>query len=345
MNWERVHIIDNVITTSYDSFDKSLNLGLLIYYDEYSTLNILSTNTLNCLCSEIESGSSYYNMADNIILFKFGSIIKKLNIKECKFETFCSTLEENIGVINLDYCLGSTSKRKPRISRFEIISTENNQVLYRWNDDKILVLWKSNLHLFQTRFKGDLYSLDINTEGILWKIILDEGIPGRRYLEFLSNDNLIVQKYFEVGNDNLLRLDLRTGDVLWELEKTLSHYNFEEPTNKLYGLGGKKFEVIDAETGTRELEKELNINAHISSHLTYYDNGSLYFSTHIDKNIPVFGSVNVQSGELEFIQEVEIPGEKSFRKGLDRPVVVGNRLYVKDTMNTLHIFERTKISL
>ena len=54
----------------------------------------------------------------------------------------------------------------------------------------------------------------------------------------------------------------------------------------------------------------------------------------------MFGAVNVEEGKLIFTQAVEMPGEKSFRKGLDRPVVVGNRLYVRDALKTLHIYER-----
>ncbi len=137
-----------------------------------------------------------------------------------------------------------------------------------------------------------------------------------------------------------MRIDLSTGGILWEVEKVLSYYNYDPSSCMLYGLGGKTFEVINVDSGEREIQHELSEDLHIASHLTYYDNGLLYFSGYRDNNIPVFGAVDVENANLVFTQEVKMPGEKSFRKGLDRPVVVGNRLYVRDAMKTLHVYER-----
>jgi 6-phosphogluconolactonase (cycloisomerase 2 family) len=99
-------------------------------------------------------------------------------------------------------------------------------------------------------------------------------------------------------------------------------------------------EVINSETGERELQTELKEDVHISSHLTCYDNGYVYFSALLDNSIPVFGAVDAKSGELEFIQEVEMQGERSFRNAPDKPIVVGDRLYIRDALKTLHIYAR-----
>ena len=131
-----------------------------------------------------------------------------------------------------------------------------------------------------------------------------------------------------------------TGDIIWEVNNTFTYYNYDELHKKLYGIGGNIFEVIDIENGKRESRQEISQNnLHISSHLTYFDNGLLYFSGHLKTNTPVFGAVNVNDGDLAFVQEVEFTGEKSFRNGLDKPVVVGRRLYVRDAMKNLHIYE------
>lgn len=342
--WKRIKSIENIVSTSNDSFDKALKLGLIIYYDQNSNLQMLNGKTLDQVCDYLESGSTYYKVVDESIFLKFGNVIKRFNLNGCYFEMFCSTEEENIRILNSKYCLGSTSKRKPRISRSEIISTLTNEVIYKWEDEKVLISCKNEMYLFQTKFKGNLYLLDIASNEKVWEIAIDAGIAGRRYLEFLDNNKLLVQRYFSVDHNNLLKVDLTSGTTLWEVENTLSFYCYDELVERLYGIGGKTFEIINANTGKRELQVELKENLHIMPHLTYYDEDLLYFSGYKDKNVPVFGAVNVENGELVFTQEVEIPGEKSFRKGLDRPIVIGNRLYVRDSMKTLHIYENVDFS-
>ncbi|UBM57549.1 hypothetical protein LAG90_12045 [Marinilongibacter aquaticus] len=340
MNWEQIESIENVVTTSYDSFDKAISIGLIIFYDHESQLQVLSTRSLSPICHCLNGDSSYYEVADESVLFKFGNTIKKLNIDSCTFELFCKTEEENISVLNSGFCIGSTSKRKPRIRRNEVISVVDNSVVYKWDDDKTLLTCEGEKFLFQTKFKGDLYLVNIKDDLRVWDIIIDDGIPGRRYYQHIESNNLLVQRYFSVDNHNLLRIDLSTGAILWELENSCSFYNYDESNCKLYGLRGKTFEMIDIDKGEREIQNELSEDLHIVPNLTYYCNGHLYFSGYVDNRTPIFGAVDVESGKLVFTQEVEMSGDKSFRKGLDRPVVVGNRLYVRDAMKTLHIFER-----
>ncbi len=341
MIWSIRKSIENIGNYNINDWVASLKKGCLIYYAEANKLVIYSLSNLKVVSTrKIKCNNSFYYLDDNRLMINQDNKLYSSDFKLQKFEKICDTSEERISFLGDGFCIGRTSSRRPRISRNEIISTWNNQVLYRWDDDKQLIKWNEELHLFHTKFKGDLFALNLENNGLLWKIILDDGISGRRYIEYLDNDELIVQRYFKVDRNNLLRLDLNTGSILWELEHTFPYYNYDESTCKLYGLGGKTFEVINAETGERELQKELKENLHIASHLTYYDNGYLFFSGYRDTNVPVFGAVNVEDGKLVFTQEVEMVGEKSFRKGLDRPVVVGNRLYVRDSMKTLHVFEK-----
>ena len=171
-------------------------------------------------------------------------------------------------------------------------------------------------------------------------INLDNGAQGKRIFGKSVSAIFVQRVVAKSSHFNVVALDKSKGSIIWELEDSFSFYNYDESSCKLYGLSGRTFEMIDIDKGEREIQQELSEDLHISSHLTYYDNGLLYFSGYRDRNIPVFGAVDVENGNLVFTQEVEIPGEKSFRKGLDRPVVVGNRLYVRDAMKTLHVYER-----
>lgn len=346
MMWNLKNKVFNVIDYNINDWVQSLKKGYLIYYPSVNHLKIYSLIDLDLIADRKfeETSNSFYYIDDFRLFINQDNRLYESDFHLSKLEELCCTTEERIAFIGRGFCIGNTSKRRPRISRSEIIRITDCKIQYTWDDDKELIKWDTDLHLFQTKFKGDLFAIDPENNGLLWKLILDDGIPGRRYLYFLSDKKLVAQRFFDVDSSNLLLIDLRTGCILWELANTLSFYNYDDSLGMLYGLGDRTFEVINVKTGKRELQKELDINLRVSAHLTYYAKDHLYFSGYLNNNIPVFGAINVTSGNLVFTRVIDIPGEKSFRNGLDRPIVIGNRLYVRDTMSTLYIFERSEPS-
>lgn len=348
MKWINIGQFENVVTTSYGSFDKALKLGYIIYYDNISELKIISTETMLFVDKILDKGSSYYEVYEGIVLFIFKSEIKILNFNTFVFATIGKTNEENISVINSKYFLGNSSKRNPRMNKNEIVSFYKNQILYKWEDDKDLIFESNNKLFFQTKFKGDLFVLNENTFDLIWKIDIDNGIAGRRYYQELPKEECIFQKYFELNKNNLLKLNLKTGQILWEIDETLNFYNYDAKSKKLFGLGivakdyiASSFEIINVETGEREMKKELDLQ--IPAHLTYYADGFLYFSGYKGDNVTrIFGAVDVITGELAFTQSIEMPNGEKPRGCYDRPVVVDNRLYIRDQLKTLHVYEIMK---
>ena len=345
MRWIGIKEIEDLATISYGSFDKVLEAGLIVFYDSNSGINICSAQSFDPNCNRIESGSSDYYLIGGNLCLKFGNEIRKIDLTSCTSTVLCKTDRNNISLINQEYCRGSSSFTKPRRKINDIISIRNAEVIYSWEDNKALISWSAKYPIFFNKESEKLFAFDLSGDKVLWNIILDKGFAGVSYVQEVNDRELFLQRYLQFEEYNLLKIDVITGSIVWEAINTLNHYNYEASSCKLYGIGGKTFEVINAKTGEREIQQELSEDLHISSHLTYYYNGLLYFSGYQDKNIPVFGAVDVENGELVFTQEVEMPGEKSFRKGLDRPVVVGNRLYVRDSMKTLHVYERVEDSL
>jgi len=333
-----VRHIDDVQTISMSSFDKALKLGYIIYYNQTSELTILNAHSFEKVPIK-EQGSSSYEVFNGAVYLKYQNVIKYLNLDTLDCSIICSTLEKNIRVLNSEYCQGGTSSRKPRIKRNEIIKVSDNSIMHRWSDNKGVLSWNYKYPLFETK-NGSLIFYNIFENSILWEIQLDNGSFGKRILGETKNIFYLQRAVSKPNIFNVLALEKSTGKIIWETKNTHSHYCFDEVNHKLYGLSNKRFEAINTLTGEKQLITELAINVFISSHLTYYNNGLLYFSSHLENNIPVFGAVNVKTGTLDFIQKIKIEGEKSFRIGLEKPIVSDDILYVKDSLNTLHIFEK-----
>lgn len=330
--------IENCIGLSYRSFDKVLQEGYLVYSDQTQTysLNSLTLNTI------VNSKIDWFDIVeiDNEYFYVKKNRLFKVNFSDLSVEKIFETKEEALFPYSNNIVSIGSSNWRTKVQSFSIVKLPDKKLL-AWEDDReLLFVFSENLALFQDGNRGYLFTIDLNDGKEIWKIALDGGISGRKYFQKVNCDRLIIQKFFSIDNYSLLNIDIITGVVRWEVSNTLTYYNYDDSNNKLYGLGGGTFEVINADTGEREIQQKLSEDLHIASHLTYYCNGLLYFSGYRDKNIPVFGAVNVEDGNLAFTQEVELPGEKSFRKGLDRPVVVRNRLYVRDAMKTLHVYER-----
>lgn len=309
----------------------SINNEKISYYTNNFVLKILNANN-HSFSTELQFDRDYnYRIIDGKFYLTIDDGLKVFDIEKEASSIKRTEKVKYIKVLTALRFMGISYHRKER--------TYDNYIL----DQNFNVLWKLSgemsfrdvheTHLLLSDRRGTKIGyLNFEDCKVKWQQELSQRITG----ESIETKDLIIIPLSE----RLVAVKRDSGEKLWDVEFPFSHYNYDKTNGKLYGLGGSKFEVIDCATGNREIEKDLNLNANISSHLTYYCEERLYFTTLIDNNTPVFGAVNLQTGELVFIQEVEITGEKSFRKGLDKPIVVGNRLYVKDSMNTLHIFEK-----
>lgn len=341
MMWNLIYKIDGFFNFNVVDWIDALELGFIIYFPFENVLRIIPTNNLRDSYEGKTSGeNSFYYIADNTLFISSGGQLKKMDFNLTNEEVVCTTKEERIRVMNKAYSIGTTNSRKSRINRNVIIRNVDCSEVYAWDDRSYLIgTVRYDLFLFQAFEDDRLKCIDIDKNKVLWKKSFNKRIGPSRFYK-ITEQGIIVQDNAINDVPNLACLDKNLGTTLWEIENSLSFYNYNEANKKLYGLNGKTFEVINTDNGVREIQKVARANLHIASHLTYYSNGVLYFSGFQENSIPVFGAVDVENGELIFTQEVEMPGEKSFRKGLDRPIVIGNRLYIRDSMKTLHIYEK-----
>lgn len=329
MIWKKLKNIENThletITKdflfSYGILDLNSHKFEVREVDNYQIINSI----------DLERDFNYEIGVNNSIYFACDNQIRRYFIESNVLEICIDTKEDYITIVSDSFFIKSIYNSSTKSYINNLIDKKNNIVkafccfesFREFTDEYIISLNESN---------NEIGLFDLKKEEYLWS---------KKLTKELQNDSIFTEsKLFIYSSDNFYALDLIDGVVSWSIEKPMLHYSFD--AGRLYGLNGCEFEIINANTGKEELNSKLDINVVISSHLTYYNEGFLYFSSHLDNNIPVFGAVNVKTGKLDFIQEVKIEGEKSFRIGLEKPIIVGNRLYVKDSLNTLHIFEKTQ---
>jgi hypothetical protein len=341
MIWREIKEIEEVVNFNLECWAHGIRLGYLVYYTEPNNLRIISTSNFDVLEKrKSKANNSFYYIVDDELYVNIDNKLFRQDFGSVKAELICTTEEERIRILNKEFSVCSTYTRRPRVTREVIIRNIDCSQVYGWEDRRYLVgVIDKYKFLFQSFEDDRLRCIDIRNDVEIWTIGFERRIGASRFYK-ITDSWLVIQDITKDGTNNLRCLDSKSGSIIWRLGQAFPSYNYDYSLGKLYGLGARKFEVIDTETGEREMESELKENLHVASHLTFYAEGYLYFSGYLDQNIPVFGAVNVETGELDFIQEVEMPGERSFRKGLDRPVVVGNRLYVRDAMKVLHVFER-----
>lgn len=339
MKIKSIHTINEVRTLFYPAFEKGVKINLIIFHAK-NNFKIISSYDYRLLYELEGDLGSYHFFCEKLFLSKKNEILE-VDIKNKNTVSFSKTLKNKISIHNFKYSSGITTQRKPRLKEGEIINNIKSEVIHKWIDEKNVLCIRGDLILFYSR-NNVLELFNIEKKQELWRLKLDDGSFGQRIIGQTEEFFYLQRALSKKKRFNILKLEKSTGKIIWETENTHPYYCFSEEENKLYGLGGKRFEVINTLTGEKELVTEIDADVLVASHLIYYSDGFLYFSSHLANKTPVIGAVNVKTGKIDFIQEVNVSAKKSMRIGIEKPIVVNNRLYVKDTLNTLHIFERSE---
>lgn len=150
----------------------------------------------------------------------------------------------------------------------------------------------------------------------------------------LYNDILILP----LNNGHLLALSALTGEKLWELDTCFHFFYLDKTMGLLYGYSHYNYQVISIAQGKKLVDRNVeksNIEYGISpcGNMCRLSGNGLYFVSWLEPT--KFGKVNIQTHEIEFLQELKTkkgvkPGTPTYHQG---------RLYILDTVYTLHVFE------
>ena len=162
-----------------------------------------------------------------------------------------------------------------------------------------------------------------------------ENPPISRFI-YNYEDTLIVSLEIQPLEEYLLLgLDARTGQEKWSLESTHYSYIQDHVSGCLYGIGGKRFDIIAPNEGKVLYKGNMsdeNKKFNVCPECGILGENGIYFKDNFPHSR--IGLINIQTHKIEFVIDLNLPkGVKvtsmSYHNG---------RLYVKDTNDTLHIF-------
>lgn len=193
--------------------------------------------------------------------------------------------------------------------------------------------------------KTGLQYVDTSLQQAFWTYSFPEGekVQGDIYLY----DNVLVVPSMAgqmPNNKNYLQgIDINTGKEIWKDEGYFLHLQQDLQTGLLYGFAGEKYQVIDPITGNKLVDKEftglkeekrLLVTTPMSR---LYGDGLYFISDYVENHYDCqFGKINTESHEIEFIQKLDVAECVK----ADPPIYHKGKIYIKDNLDTLHIYEQ-----
>jgi hypothetical protein len=180
---------------------------------------------------------------------------------------------------------------------------------------------------------GGLSAKDLHTGSKLWKKSFEKPLKIEGNL-YGGGNNLLVP----LNDSRLLALDVKSGDQHWELADCLPYYARYPKTGYLYGYGGETYEVIDPVNGVKLIEKRFSeehnaLKVLPAPHEHFIYENRMYFTSNTYGS--KFGAIDLDRHSIDFVQPLDVAeGVTAYL-----PQREGNRLYILDTEEVLHVFE------
>ncbi|HNK09888.1 MAG: PQQ-binding-like beta-propeller repeat protein [Saprospiraceae bacterium] len=323
--WHLINSIVNVIS------DLKISDYYLSFYTSDYKLHIIDKSTLFEIKAFQFERDSNYSLFDDKLYLSNDNELCIVDIGNNSILDKFDSRKQYIEVLTEKLYLASSYIRSEKKYENLIIGSDKQPVFELNGEFGVNKYYNQYLFLIN-RENNKISVASTKKKRKLWETTLVDKVNGSA---IINNDYLIVPLF-----QSLIKFEIKTGNILWKLDiPHTSDFNINELESKLYSLNTNTFEIIDIETGAREMQKELDLQ--IPAHLTYYADGYLYFSGYKgDRVTRIFGAVDVSTGEVAFTQSIEMPHGETYRGTYDRPTVVGNRLYIRDQLKTLHIYER-----
>jgi len=232
-------------------------------------------------------------------------------------------------------------------------------------DEKVFILTR-NLELKETnlnefprcsnekyaidRFKNTVECTDVYEGNLIWKFELGDNI--KVVGDFILLDNLVI---VSTTNQDLIGIELESGKELWRLKNIKSNFFQIQPiTNYLISLisnsvGDNWYYVINPLSGKLILEKKFKNFNHGAggskacideTHYYFISNEFGYPSEMRTERVTHLGCINLQTHDIEWIEKVGTTTDR--RSEYQKPEIKGNKIYLLDGEQRLHIYELEK---
>jgi outer membrane protein assembly factor BamB len=325
MDWIKINEIFNLklhpkfLNNEIYFFDRDKNF---VIYDEKNVRKINKINFAQEYPFRIIDDDIYFYLEDNISFFD------RNNYKLCKVwvpkDGIPSFFNKTL-ILERNYI---RKEKKLKVS------------IYKLNDLKLL--WSKEF--INYRFPLSVDGLLLLTDISYSKFKKIDPYTGEELLEINLkkagnlhlHDNILI---VPTKGNRLYGIDAESGKQLWELEDPdMAPLGYTIYNQKLYDIGRRFFIRIDHKTGKVEYKKEIKpvFEEHNFSLTDFVmDENYLYFT---DSSKCKIGIMDLTNFEIVWTYQIEKTPENW---QIHEPVVHGNRMYVKDEIGTLHIFEKT----
>lgn len=344
MNFKNIMNFKDSYTIVDKSFEAALQLGFLIYYNE-GKMSMFSSKSFDSLDEYVEQGSYTYYVLNRSIFFGYESELKLFDAANLNFKNYIITKEKKIRPLKNGTFLGVTYEHKTKIRSLTVFNVKKEVIFQHNSYEKYISLFSSKFNQFiiQHGF-GDMLCCYENTiDKKLW-----EFKPGGRSSEVLvlvhhqSKSNLAaVFKKTQEHTGTIWLISFDNGKIIWQQEALDRHYFYFEENNKLVGIMNNHLEMIDFDTGEKEVI-DIGLNEiKVREDYTNLHEYRLFFTGKINYRYPGFGSIDLRERKIEFWQPLEEEA-RSYGPFLSRPYIHGNRIYLQDGRRHLRVFEEIK---
>lgn len=234
-----------------------------------------------------------------------------------------------------------------RISRKEL--------KYSFLDFNYNLLWTQTKNEFITTF-GNFSKLkerlsnnkfkivETKTGKNIWYFTLPEGFTIFGKIQVVD-DVLFFTSYKDNDREELhYGINIYTGKIMWKKHFNVLDFQLVATQiykNLVYGYAGKFYQILNPKDGEILFKKDMSQYVKAGIEPTSYKNtlseNILWFVSGRGENAK-FGALNIKTHEIEFVQDYPLGKDGQF----DKPIYHKGKLYLRDSNNVLHIFEKEK---
>lgn len=317
----------------------------LIFFDKDNNLISYDVKSLSLLQNKQFDKSFILNIIGDEIFVYLDDSINKLNLITLDLDQVWQAKFGRPAILNRSHFYEQLYERKNKSVQLGIYDRHTGKEL-----------WKVDFygHRFARNVKGRLFITDINftyficlnldtgQESWTYSFPEDEKVQGDIYMH--ENVLVVPSKSGEIpfAKTYLQGMDINSGELFWRREANIYLYQ-DKSTDMLHAFGGEIYITIDPKDGEilvrKEFEglKDKNKLLVLSNMCRMGDDGLYFISDYVENHYDCqFGKINIESHEIEFIQKLDVAeGVKA-----DPPIYHKGKIYIKDSLNTLHIYEQ-----
>ena len=284
---------------------------------------------------------------------------EKVFIKSYDEDGFEKTLVYDISkdrVIN-SYNRILLSIYQDKLGVFSSYDIEYNSFIEVWDLEMNFEKWKVKTEdYFHDIIEGGLVfsnqnficKREIDSGNIEWKFDLKESFSEVDRIFGPGNDNI----YIGFKNEILIKLDSKRGDFIWKSEDKIpiSNLRISNDQSKLYALQLNKYVELNSVSGEFLVDKDLEhyLADYFGYSLFYirtskYDNGLIYFVGGRKGFSDTLGVFDTNSQQIIWHHKLDIPQGEFIGVGDDKLQFTEDKIYVLDTSNQLHVFQKENV--